>query len=156
MNPRIKILLESRNLLEHSAADEEISILWAKAVQALENSRRGLDPLIEFVVAYNAALQAGTALLAACGYRPSGRDHHHNTFSGVGALGSGELKRVAGILDDLRQGRHEAVYGFQREITEQDLSALRKAVPVLMEECCLRIADARPSLAGKLSELPAA
>jgi hypothetical protein len=156
MNPRLEILLESRDLLEHDATEDEIAALWAKAVQALENSRRGLDPLIEFVVAYHAALQAGTSLLAARGYRPGGRDHHHNTFAGVGALAGGELSRVARVLDKLRLDRHEAVYGFQRELAEGDLEALREAVAVLMEEAYRRIPEAHPPLAGKLVAPPAA
>jgi len=75
MNPRLRVLLDSRSLLEHSATDAEVAAMWEKALQTMENSRRGLDPSVEFTVAYTAALQTALALLYACGYRPVGRDH---------------------------------------------------------------------------------
>lgn len=86
MNARLRILLEDRSLLEHAATDGEVAAMWEKAVQTLENSRRGLDSAVEFAVAYIAALQAATALLYACRYRPSGRDHHHTAFAGAAAV----------------------------------------------------------------------
>ena len=154
MNPRLRILLEDRSLLEHAATDGEVSAMWEKAVQTLENSRRGLDPAVEFAVGYMAALQAATALLYACGYRPSGRDHHRTAFAGAAAVGEGGLARAARELDRLRLGRHEAVYGSQLTVPEEQMHTLRDATQELMREARARIAAERPALARTLPGAP--
>jgi hypothetical protein len=154
MNPRLRVLLDSRSLLEHSATDGEVAAMWEKAVQTLENSRRGLDPSVEFTVAYTAALQTAIALLYACGYRPSGRDHHHNAFSGALAVGAGELARAARELDQLRLGRHEAVYGVELGVPEAQMQAVRESTVLLMREARQRILAERPALSGELAPPP--
>lgn len=150
MNARLRILLEDRSLLKHAVTDTEVAAMWEKALLTLENSRRGLDLAVEFAVAYMAALQAATALLYACGYRPSGRDHHHTAFAGAAAVGEGDLARAARELDGLRLGRHEAVYGSQLIVPEEQLQTLRDATVGLMREASRRIGAERPALAATL------
>jgi hypothetical protein len=151
VNPRLRVLLDGRALLEHSATDAEVAAMWAKAVQSLENSRRGLDPSVEFAVAYTAALQTAIALLYACGYRPSGRDHHHAAFAGAFAVGDGELAKAARALDQLRLGRHEAIYGVELGVPDERMQAVRESTVLLMREARRRILAERPALAGGLS-----
>jgi hypothetical protein len=120
----------------------------------MENSRRGLDPAVEFSVAYTAALQAAIALLYACGYRPAGRDHHHNAFAGALAVAEGELARAARELDQLRLGRHEAVYGVDLGVPDEQMRALRESSVILMREARRRISAERPALVGSLAASP--
>lgn len=151
MNPRLEILLQSRDLAEHAAEDDEVVWMWEKAVMGIRNSTRGLDPPIEFAVAYTAAFQAATAVLFACGYRASGRDHHHNTFAAVKALGTGDLARSADELDALRLDRHESVYGTESTISDERLSQLRSAARQLLSSGLQRIRSERPALEERLT-----
>ncbi len=65
-------------LVEHKTSLAEISDLLAIADRDLVDCRvQGLSAEWKLNIAYNAALQAATAALAACGYRAS-RDAHHD------------------------------------------------------------------------------
>jgi hypothetical protein len=64
-------------LTEHQSSREEIRNLLGLADRDLRACQaKGLDADWRFAIAYNAALQAATAALAASGYR-AGRDSHH-------------------------------------------------------------------------------
>src|SRR6266478_1881464 len=64
-------------LVQHTASVEEISNLLAISDRDLAACQvRELPTDWRFAIAYNAALQAATAALAAAGYRAS-RDNHH-------------------------------------------------------------------------------
>ena len=57
-------------LVEHTTSTAEIGELLAIADRDLADCRvQGLSPEWRLNIAYNAALQASTAALAACGYR---------------------------------------------------------------------------------------
>jgi hypothetical protein len=120
----------------------------------MENSRRGLDPSVEFTVAYTAALQTAIALLYACGYRPAGRDHHHNAFAGAIGVGEGELARAARELDQLRLGRHEAIDGAALGVPDEQMQAVRESTAVLTREAWSRILMERPALTPVLTAPP--
>src|SRR6266576_5732502 len=61
----------------HSTSREEIAALLGVVDRDLSDSQtRGLSADWKLSIAYNAALQAATAALAAAGYR-AGRDAHH-------------------------------------------------------------------------------
>ena len=151
MNGRLEILLQSRDITPHPAEDDEVVAMWEKSVMGIRNSTRGLDPPIEFAVAYTAAFQAATAVLFACGYRACGRDHHHNTFAAVKALGTGDLATAAGELDGLRLDRHESVYGTEITVSDERLAKLRSAARRLLSSSLERIGAERPALAGRLT-----
>lgn len=78
MNPRIQVMLDSRQLEEQVAEDTEVGGMWAKAVRTLRSSEvTGLDPDSAFTLAYQAALQASTSVVRAAEYRVRGEGHHH-------------------------------------------------------------------------------
>src|SRR6266566_7607657 len=61
----------------HSTSREEIAALLGVVDRDLSDAQtRGLSADWKLSIAYNAALQAATAALAAAGYR-AGRDAHH-------------------------------------------------------------------------------
>jgi hypothetical protein len=64
-------------LTEHKPTKQEITDLLAIVDRDLQECQiAGLSPEWRLNIAYNAALQAATAALAACGYRAA-RDAHH-------------------------------------------------------------------------------
>lgn len=126
MNFRIQVMLDSRQLEAQPAEDTEVGGMWAKAVRTLRSSEvEGLDPDSAFTLAYQAVLQASTAVIRAAGYRVRGEAHHHHTFAAVAALGLGDLSEAARDLNVIRQKRHGAVYDWETETGETDLAVRR-------------------------------
>ncbi|HEX6042208.1 hypothetical protein [Longimicrobium sp.] len=146
MTPRIKLMLESRQLEEKPAPDEEIQGMWSKAVRTYRGSALpDLDADSAFTLAYQGALQAATAIIRAAGYRVYGDGHHQHTFDAVAALGAGDLSEAARELNIIRQRRHRAVYDWTTT-EEKDLARLRSAASSLFQLGCAWLRDQRPGL----------
>ncbi len=150
MTERLKILMDSRRIEAYPAADDEVAFFWEKAVRTLRSSRDGVlagvvDVESAFSLAYQAALQGYTAVLRAAGYRTVGRDHHHSTFAGVAALEAGELSRTARDVNEMRQDRHDAVYG-RTLIEASQLNEMQNTAGHLLSGAYAWLADARPGL----------
>jgi hypothetical protein len=98
MNERIQTLLDSRDLEPLEAADEEVLGMWRKAVRTFRSAAAAgheEHPDSRFTLLYQSALQAGTAVVRAAGYRVRTADHHRTVFAAVVALASGALSRAA-------------------------------------------------------------
>lgn len=155
MNPRIQMMVESRQLEELPAPDAEVIGMWAKAVRSFRSSSLPeLDRDAAFTLAYQAALQLATALVRAAGYRTRGEAHHHHTFAAVAALGLGDLSDAARDLNVIRQGRHSAIYDWEGATSEQDLARLRASALRLFAAGRTWLASARPALMPGLSDSP--
>jgi hypothetical protein len=151
VNARIQVMLESRQIEERPADDPEVEGMWAKAVRTLHSSRLpGLDADAAFTLAYQAALQASTAVLRAAGYRVRGEGHHHHTFAAVAALGLGALSDAARDLNVIRLGRHAAVYDWEARTGEKELERLRTACGILFSEAHRWLGAQRPQIAASL------
>jgi hypothetical protein len=148
MTDRIAILVESRRIEALPAADDEVASSWDKALRSMRSSQA---PVLEvepaFTLAYQAALQAGAAVLRAAGYRAIGRDHHHSIFAGVAALEAGELSRCARAVDAMRAERHEAVYASGVVIDAAQLSRMKEVASRLFAAAHAWLREARPALA---------
>lgn len=126
MTPRIRIMLESRQIEESAAAAGEVEGLWKKAGQTLASSAvAGLDPNARFTLVYQAALQGAMAVIRSAGYRVRGDAHHHDTFAAVAALEAGELSAAAREVNVIRRKRHGAIYDWETQLTEQHVEELR-------------------------------
>lgn len=152
MNPRIQIMLDSRQIEESAAVAGEAEGLWRKAVQTLASSTvPGLDPNARFTLVYQAALQAATSLIRAAGFRVRGEAHHHHTFAAVAALELGDLSDAARDLNVICRKRHGAIYDWETQIEEQHVEEIRTAAWRLF-------VHAEPWLGGrypKIEPLPA-
>jgi hypothetical protein len=147
MNPRLQVMLDSRQIEQTSAEDDEVLGMWAKAVRSLHSSAvPGLDPDSAFTLAYQGALQASTAIIRAAGYRVRGDGHHHHTFAAVAALDLGELSTAARDLNVIRQRRHVAVYKWESVTRDKDLATLRAAAARLSDHGRRWIRAQRPHL----------
>lgn len=147
MNPRIQIMLDSRQLEAVSPAAGEVEGMWAKAVRTLGSaSLDGLDPDARFTLLYQAALQAATAVIRGAGFRARGDAHHHHTFAAVAALDLGELSNAGRDLNVIRQKRHQAIYDWETALGEHDLAQLGMAAHALFTHARQHLHAGHPAL----------
>jgi uncharacterized protein (UPF0332 family) len=111
MKGRYTRLLREGRIRPHRTNPAEIEGLFAvverdladAAIQALSADRR-------FATAYNAVLQAATAMMYAEGYRTAGVGHHRTTFEFLSIIPARELSDLADYFDDCRRKRNQADY----------------------------------------------
>ena len=108
-------------LVEHTTSTGEIGELLAIADRDLADCRvQGLSPEWRLNIAYNAALQASTAALAACGYRASREAHHYRVIQSL-ALTIGADAGLVRQFDLFRKKRN--IGGYERAGTVSDQEA---------------------------------
>jgi hypothetical protein len=133
VNPRIEIMLASRQIEEGAAVEGEVEGLWRKAVQTRASAAvAGLDPSARFTLTYQAALQAAAAVIRAAGFRTRGEGHHHHTFATVAALELGEASDAARELNVIRRRRHDAIYDWETQLDEQHVVEIRTVADRLL------------------------
>ena len=117
---------EIENLLEIARRD-------VKTAQGLMN----IDLDWALVVAYNAALQAGLALMYAKSYRPRGPDRHKTVIRFLRAALAPSFKPKLNRLDRIRKKRHQAVYRLAGAISEREA----RGTIEFAEEFVIQMAD---------------
>lgn len=97
-------------LVEHRPSAEEIRDLLALVGRDLTDCEvEGLSPDWKLGIAYNAALQAATAALAAAGYRASREAHHYRVVQSL-AFTIGAPDSLVARLDLFRKKRNLGGY----------------------------------------------
>jgi len=97
-------------LTEHKTSRQEIGNLLGVADRDLVDCRSpGLSADWRMNIAYNAALQAATAALAACGYRASRDSHHYRVIQSL-ADTIGADKKLIAQFDQFRKKRNIGGY----------------------------------------------
>jgi hypothetical protein len=144
--PRIEKLLDGGMLQPIEAPDADVAALWRKAVTSAADARnlRG-SPDNEYVLAYQALLQMGTAVLAAAGYRTRGaQGHHATTFYAVAALEIEGLEEIDVRSDRVRRMRKLSAYEPGSPSREQ-IEELRKLVADTLSPARRWLAASRPN-----------
>ena len=112
--------LKSRWLIEHQTSRQEISDLLSMADRDLDQCRTPhLSPDWQLNIAYNAALQAVTAALAAAGYRASREAHHYRVIQSLAHT----IEADPGLiiqLDKFRKKRNIIEYEQAGAVSEQE------------------------------------
>jgi hypothetical protein len=99
-------------LTEHATSRQEIADLLAVADRDLADCQaEGLSPDWRLAIAYNAALQAATAALAAAGHRATRSQHHFRTIQSL-AYTIGADADVVAQFDAFRKKRN--IGGYER------------------------------------------
>jgi hypothetical protein len=107
-------------LTEHQTTAAEVRDLFAVIERDLADSdltALSLDWRLN--IAYNAALQAATAALAACGYRAAREAHHYRVIQSL-AYTIGSPKALISRLDLFRKKRNLGGYERAGAISEQE------------------------------------
>jgi hypothetical protein len=120
MRVSLRDWLENAWLIEHETSPAEIADLLAVADRDLEDCRSpGLSSDWRLAIAYNAALQAAAAALAASGYRASREAHHYRVIQSLRYTVEASQSLV-GMFDKFRKKRNIGGYERAGTISEQE------------------------------------
>jgi len=121
MNMTLQNWLLNDWLTPHKTSQQEISDLLAVADRDLSDCQSlGLSPDGKLHIAYNAALQAATAALAAAGYRAAREAHHFRVIQSL-AYTIGAPSSLIAQFDQFRKKRN--IGGYERAGTTSDQEA---------------------------------
>jgi len=112
--------LKNRWLIEHQTSRQEISDLLSMADRDLAQCRTPhLSPDWQLNIAYNAALQAATAALAAAGYRAARDAHHYRVIQSLAHTIEADPALIL-QLDKFRKKRNITEYEQAGAVSEQE------------------------------------
>lgn len=108
-------------LIEHRPSAREITDLLAAVARDLADCQvPALSEDWRFNIAYNAALQAATAALAAEGYRSAREQHHFRIIQSL-AFTIGAEKDVVDLFDRFRRKRNFGTYERAGAVSEHEV-----------------------------------
>lgn len=133
-------------LIEHQPTVSEIRDLLVVMDRDLADCRvEALSPDWRLSIAYNAALQAATAALAAAGYRASRESHHYRVIQTLADTVGASSTTVA-RLDLFRKKRNQGGYERAGAVSSQEALEMIELAEDL-------VADVRRWLASRHPEL---
>jgi hypothetical protein len=116
----LKNWLNNGWLTEHRTSTQEITSLLAVADRDLTDCRTsGLSSDWQLNIAYNAALQAATAALAASGYRAVREAHHYRIIQSLAHTIKADAGLIA-LLDQFRKKRNIGGYEQAGMVSDQE------------------------------------
>jgi hypothetical protein len=132
------MILESwlRNgwLTEHEPTKQEITDLLAIVDRDLHDCRiPGLSPEWRLNIAYNAALQAATAALAAYGYRAARDAHHFRIIQSIAHTIGAENSLIL-QFEAFRKKRNISGYERMGEVSDHEAEQMLALATVLRDE----------------------
>ena len=111
-------------LVAHKSSKQEIANLLGIVARDLKDSQaKDVSDDWRFAIAYNAALQAATAALAASGYR-AGRDSHHYRVIQSLELTVGKDSKFIGAFDAFRKKRNVSSYDIGGGISHREVEEM--------------------------------
>ena len=133
-------------LVVHESSKEEIAALLAIVERDLANA--GLVGLAEdwkLNIAYNAALQAATAALAAAGHRAAREQHHYRTIHSLALTINWPATMVA-RLDRFRQKRNIGGYETAGLVSEREAREMHELAASLRDDVLAWLRKNHPKL----------
>ena len=127
--------LKSRWLIEHQTSHQEIADLLGMADRDLVQCRTpnlSSDWQLN-IIAYNAALQAATAALAAAGYRAAREAHHYRVIQSLAYTIKADGSLIA-QLDKFRKKRNIGSYERAGAVSEQEAKEMVALAKSLKDE----------------------
>lgn len=142
--------LENGWVRKHEATRKEIAELLGLAERDLADSRTAdLSADWRLGIAYNAALQAATAALAAAGFRMSGgTPHHHYTIQSLAHTVGIDAARIR-LFDEIRRKRNTAEYDRAGFVSDAEAQAAVEFAARLREDVIQWLRDKHPILLQK-------
>ena len=116
--------LKNRWLIEHKTSHQEVTDLLNMADRDLAQCQTpNLSPDWQLNIAYNAALQAATAALAAAGYRAAREAHHYRVIQSLAHTIKADATVIA-QLDKFRKKRNVTEYERPGVVSEQEVKEM--------------------------------
>jgi len=123
--------LRNRWLVQHKSSSQEISNLFAISDRDLAAcNTKTLPTDWRFAIAYNAALQAATAALAATGYRASRESHHHRVIQSLEFTLAPERKAIH-TFDTFRKKRNISSYDVAGSVSDKEAKEMYELAAAL-------------------------
>mgnify|MGYP001326916222 FL=1 len=111
-------------LVKHVTSPHEVSDLLSVAERDIKDSQiPELSSDWRLNIAYNAALQAATAALAACGYRAAREAHHYRIIQSL-ALTIGASPVLVAQFDQFRKKRNIGSYDRAGSASDQEAAEM--------------------------------
>ena len=133
-------------LKKHTASPNEIADLLAIVERDLADCQaRGLTPDWRLNIAFNAALQAATAALAAEGYRASGEGHHFRTIQSLAHTIKLDTELVE-QLDAFRKKRIVSVHDRAGAVSDAEAKEMYELAEKLQKDVKKWLAAVHPEL----------
>jgi len=111
-------------LVAHKSSKQEIANLLGIVARDLKDSQaKDVSDDWRFAIAYNAALQAATAALAAAGYRPSRENHHYRAIQSL-ELTLGKDAKFIRAFDAFRKKRNVSSYDLGGGISHREVEEM--------------------------------
>jgi hypothetical protein len=130
-------------LTDHEPKKQEIRDLLAVVERDLKSSAAdGLDADWAMSIAYNAALQVGSAALAAAGYRAARDNHHFQSLAETLKTDAATIAR----FDSFRKKRHLSGYERVGQSSDADARAMRDLAVQLRDALLVWLAKNHPGL----------
>ncbi len=121
-------------LVEHQTSAQEIADLLAVVERDLADSvAEQVSADWRMNIAYNAALQAATAALAAAGYRASRDQHHYRIIQSLAETIGATAQRIA-IFDAFRKKRNITGYERVGAVSDADAAAMRDLAEAIRDD----------------------
>ncbi len=144
----LELYLRNGWIHAHQTSREEIGNLLAIAERDIRESQTpGLGAEWKFDIAYNAALQLATAVLAAAGYQAERQNKHQRTIECLAFTAALDASMI-GFLDTARRKRHVAVYDRIDAISEKEAAEMITAAKDLRRLTRAWLKRVRPALLG--------
>ncbi|MDQ3674964.1 MAG: hypothetical protein M3365_11375 [Gemmatimonadota bacterium] len=133
-------------LTAHRTSPSEIRDLLGVVERDLADSAaKGLSADWRMSIAYNAALQAATAALAAAGYRASRDQHHHRVIQSLGGT-IGADRGVVAAFDAFRKKRNTTGYERAGAVSDAEATAMRQLATRIRDDVVAWLRSAHPHL----------
>ena len=133
-------------LTTHTTSPAEIrDLLDVVERDLLDSATEGLSADWRLNIAYNAALQASTAALAAAGYRASRDQHHYRIIQSLGET-IGADARLVTAFDAFRKKRNISGYDRAGLVSDAEVKAMREMALQLRDEVLAWLRRTHPAL----------
>ena len=138
--------LQNSWLVQHKTSAEEIANLMRISDRDLVACKaKELPADWKLAIAYNAALQAATAALAAAGYRVSRDNHHYRVIQSL-ELTIGASRKQVDTFDGFRKKRNVSSYDMSGTVSQKEADEMLKLAAEIRTEVEKWIRMTRPEL----------
>lgn len=141
-------LLRSGRIRTHRTNRQEVAGLFQVVARDLSDAAiPALSPDRRFATAYNAALQAATAMMYSAGYRSQNLGHHATVFEFLKETLGPDGDDLADYFDDCRRKRNVADYVGAGSISDTEATELLREATAFAATARAWIAQHHPEFA---------